>query len=166
MPAKSKSTRIKEELTRLQAKFEFVDGNQREIVAQLLQNAAFMAVTLQDLQEIINTQGATDEYRNGATQYGTKASATLQAYNSTVKNYTNVIAKLAQLVPPEQKEYKEPEKTPEEIEAEEAEREERDRRTQEEIRQAVLYQTEMKERDNNGQPYISFTEWRNKKGTL
>lgn len=121
MAENTKEKRIKAELKRLQVKFELVDANQREVAAQLLQNAAFMAVTLQDLQEIINAQGVTDTYQNGANQYGTKASATLQSYNALIKNYTAVIKTLAQLVPLEKKEREtwKP-KTPEELDADNA----------------------------------------------
>lgn len=99
MAAPSKRERIEKELARISVYFEQVDANQRAMAQPLLQNAAFMAITLQDLQEAINAEGVTDTYRNGATQYGTKCSASLQAYNTTVKNYAAVIKTLAQLLP-------------------------------------------------------------------
>lgn len=159
MAENTKEKRIKAELKRLQAKFELVDANQREVVAQLLQNAAFMAVTLQDLQEIINAQGVTDEYRNGANQYGTKASATLQSYNALIKNYANVIKTLAQLVPPERKPEPPapPKPTPEEAEAE---REETERRRKLEMEQAIEYQRAMKEYTGPPASRPSFSQWR------
>ena len=99
----SKEKRIKKELNRISKFFEKADGNQRAIVAQLLQNAAFMAVTLEDLQETINAEGATEEYQNGANQRGIKQSATLQSYNALIKNYTTVIKALSSILPPEEK---------------------------------------------------------------
>ena len=95
----------------------------------LLQNAAFMKVTLEDLQEIINNEGVTDVYQNGANQHGKKQSATLQSYNSLIKNYANVIKTLSHLVPPAKKETLSPalaprQKTEAEIEAERKELEE------------------------------------------
>lgn len=103
MPKITKETRINEELERLNGFFISIDGNQRAAVTPLIQNAAFMKVTLEDLQATINADGTTDEYQNGANQYGVKQSATLQAYNSLIKNYANVIKNLAQLLPPEKK---------------------------------------------------------------
>jgi len=99
----SKEKRIFEELNRISVLFEEIDENKKTIVAPLLQNASFMKVTLEDLQEIINAEGVTDEYKNGANQYGVKQSATLQSYNALVKNYTAVIRTLAQYLPPEKK---------------------------------------------------------------
>lgn len=96
-----KENRINAELKRLRKYFDAVDENQRAMAEPLLQNAAFMAITLQDLQLVINEEGATDEYRNGQHQYGEKPSANLQAYNATIKNYAGVIKALAQLLPKE-----------------------------------------------------------------
>ena len=62
-----------------------------------------MKVTLEDLQESIIMQGTTDEYQNGANQHGIKQSAQLQAYNSLIKNYANVIKTLSGLLPREKK---------------------------------------------------------------
>ena len=147
MPKKTKETRINEELQRLQAKFTFIDGNQRTIVAPLLQNAAFMKVTLDDLQEIINTAGVVDTYQNGANQYGTKPSAAVQSYNNLAKTYASIIKQLSNLMPPEKKERPTPwawqpkELTPEEEEARAAEEraaaDERARKIQAEIDEAI-----------------------------
>lgn len=95
----TKDERIKEEFDRILVFYNEISPNQREVAFHLLQNSAFMAVTLQDLQEIINSEGVEDEYKNGANQYGTKPSAVIQAYNSMLKNYAGVQLKLMQLLP-------------------------------------------------------------------
>ena len=122
----SKIVRISEEYARLSARFVNADANKRAVIESLLQNAAFMAVTLQDLQEIINQEGATEVYQNGANQSGVKQSSTMQAYNSLIKNYSTVMKTLTSLVPPEEREpeptwqerwemeHQEPDETPEE----------------------------------------------------
>lgn len=99
----TKEERINEELERIRGLFEIVDANQKAAVFPLIQNAAFMKVTLEDLQASINQDGATDEYKNGANQHGMKQSANLQAYNSLIKNYASVIKTLAGLLPPDRK---------------------------------------------------------------
>ena len=96
-----KEERIKTELERISKHFESVNESQRAIVTPLLQNAAFMKVTLEDLQRIINEEGVTETYQNGANQRGIKQSATLQSYNSLIKNYASVIKTLSQLLPKE-----------------------------------------------------------------
>ena len=99
----TKEEKIREELERISRYFENVDENQRAIVTPLLQNAAFMKVTLEDLQDIINKEGVTETYQNGANQRGIKQSATLQSYNSLIKNYASVIKTLSQLLPKQER---------------------------------------------------------------
>lgn len=101
MKEETKRKRIEKELARISVYFKAVDANQRAMAQPLLQNAAFMKVALEDMQELINAEGVTEEYRNGQTQYGEKPSSALQAYNATVKNYAAVIKTLAQLLPKE-----------------------------------------------------------------
>ncbi len=99
MAQDTKRKRIAQELARISVYFEQVDANQRALAQPLLQNAAFMKVALEDMQELINAEGVTEEYKNGQNQFGEKPSSALQAYNATVKNYSAVIKALAQLLP-------------------------------------------------------------------
>lgn len=100
----SKDFRIKKEFERISFYFEDLKENQKSIIMPLIQNAAFMRVTLDDLQEIIAEQGPVEQYMNGANQYGMKQSAALQSYNIVVKNYAAVIKNLFGLLPPEKRE--------------------------------------------------------------
>lgn len=104
MRKKSKDNRIKEEFERIKIFFEKVPTNKKEVVRPLLQNASFMKVTLEDLQELINKEGVVDQYQNGANQSGLKQSASLQSYNALVKNYASVIKSLCSLLPKEEAE--------------------------------------------------------------
>lgn len=98
-----KEERISKELKRLKAIYKDLPKNKLAIVTSLLENAAFMKITLEDLQKSINESGCIDEYKNGANQYGKKASADLQAYNSLIKNYNTVSDRLEKLLPAEKK---------------------------------------------------------------
>lgn len=62
-----------------------------------------MRVTLEDLRQEINENGCADEYQNGANQSGTKMSAALQSYNTTMKMYNTVNARLEAMLPPDAK---------------------------------------------------------------
>lgn len=96
---KTKKTRVREEQERLNGFFVDVYEIQRETIAPLIQNAAFMKVLLEDMQEVINENGATEIYHNGENQYGRKPSAAMQAYNATIKNYASVMKSLSLLLP-------------------------------------------------------------------
>lgn len=95
-------TRIKRELERLQAIYQNLPDNKMVLALPLMENAAFMKITLEDLQESINASGCSEEYRNGKNQYGMKASADVQAYNSLIKNYNTISDRLEKMLPPNQ----------------------------------------------------------------
>ena len=61
----TKDQRIKREIARLKRVFRDLDKNKLQTVESLIKNAAFMAVSLEELQEIINAEGYTIEYHNG-----------------------------------------------------------------------------------------------------
>ena len=102
----TKDQRIRKEYTRMKKMFAQLPENEKKFCDPLLQNAAFMFATLQDLQLAINLNGVTDVYQNGANQSGTKASADLQAYNSLAKVYNALMDKLSAKLPKEIKKSK------------------------------------------------------------
>ena len=95
----TKEKRIQEEIDRLTVFYEDIDETEKAVVAPLIKNAAFMRVTLEDLQDQINEEGPVDEYQNGEGQFGKKQSAALQSYNSLIKVYTNVTKQLFHNLP-------------------------------------------------------------------
>lgn len=97
----SKESRIKRELERLKKIYADLPSGKLSIVTPLLENAAFMKITLDDLQKSINENGCSDEYKNGENQYGKKAAADLQAYNSLIKNFNTISDRLEKLLPAE-----------------------------------------------------------------
>lgn len=93
-----KEQRVLEEYNRLMDLFSKAPDGQLRLALPLIQNAAFMKVTLEDLQAAINADGVTEVYQNGANQRGMKQSATLQGYNALIKNYATVQKQLSQLL--------------------------------------------------------------------
>jgi len=106
MPTKkdlTKEAKIKREYNRLQKIFSGLDKNMQTTVDSLLRNAAFMAVSLEELQDEINREGYVVEYQNGANQSGTKQSDAVKTHIAMTKNHAGIIKQLCDLVPPEQK---------------------------------------------------------------
>ena len=101
MTEKERNNRIKEEIKRISVFFEELPENELSIISPLIQNAAFMRVTLEDLQETIARDGPVDHYQNGANQSGTKQSAALQGYIALQKTYLQTAKSLAEYLPPE-----------------------------------------------------------------
>ena len=112
-------------------------------------------VVFEDLQEIINREGVTEHYQNGANQHGIKPSAALQSYNNLMKVYASVIKTLSTYLPPDERrravssiyDWEPREKTEEELEEERQRDEERHRKINEEIARAAEWQRQQWERE-------------------
>lgn len=94
-----KEKRVSKEITRLKKLFKDVPKDTMNAVMALIRNAAFMTVTLEDLQEAINENGVISEYQNGENQWGTKKSPEVEIYNTMIKNLASVIKQLSDLLP-------------------------------------------------------------------
>lgn len=99
----TKEQKIKKEIARLKRVFKDLDKNKLQTVESLIKNAAFMAVSLEELQETINAEGYVVEYQNGENQKGTKQSDAVKTYIAMTKNHAAIIKQLTDLVPPEKK---------------------------------------------------------------
>ena len=100
----STDTDYSKELKKLQKIFENISPDKRTLCESLLQNAAFMAVKLKELQEIIDTEGMIDVYDNGGGQSGRKVSSAVQIYQKMLPSYNQVIKTLAGMLPAGEKE--------------------------------------------------------------
>lgn len=101
--AAEKEAAIRKEKARLKRAFKDLDGNKKRTVEQLISTAAFLSITLQELEEEINRNGVTEEYQNGANQYGVKQSAAAVTHIAMTKNLTAIMKQLTDLVPAEKK---------------------------------------------------------------
>jgi predicted transcriptional regulator len=94
-----KDKRIKKEFNRLRSLYKKMPKDTMKVVEALLRNAAFMAVTLHDLQEHINLHGTTDQYKNGEHQWGYKKSPQVEIHIAMTKNHNATMKQLADLLP-------------------------------------------------------------------
>lgn len=98
-PITNPQTRLKRAREDLSAVFADLDEKRRKTVDKLLDNAAFMAVQLEDLRVVIQENGVTSEYQNGENQFGTKKSPEVEVYLAMIKNYTAIINSLCAMLP-------------------------------------------------------------------
>jgi len=99
---KLRERQIDQELKKLKRTFTKLDSRVKKAVENLMHNAAFMSVTLQELQKQINKNGVISEYKNGENQFGTKKSPEVETYNTMIKNYSAIIKQLTDLLPKKQ----------------------------------------------------------------
>src|SRR5690606_2892354 len=64
-----KQKRIKRELTRLRKVFADLAGDKRRIADGLMQEAAFMRVTLEETREIIDREGVIEYFEQGSQRF-------------------------------------------------------------------------------------------------
>jgi len=95
--------RIKAEIQKLNKQFTNIDDKSKKLVTSLIENAAFMIVTLEDLQKEINEKGPVSVYQNGENQWGTKKSPEVDVYNTMIKNHMAIMKQLTELSPVEEK---------------------------------------------------------------
>ena len=76
---------IKAEIARLAKIFKQLSKDRLAAVKSLIEEAAFMSVTLLDLRKTINRDGVVSVYQNGENQWGTKKSPEIEVYNAMIK---------------------------------------------------------------------------------
>ncbi|WP_422487129.1 hypothetical protein [Gudongella sp. DL1XJH-153] len=91
--------RFSSELKKIKNIYKEIPDDKKKLVQRLVENASFMAILLEDLQEDIKQNGYKEEYKNGANQFGFKRSIAADLYQVTIKNYSSVIKQLNDLLP-------------------------------------------------------------------
>ena len=99
----TKEAKIKKEIARLKRVFKDIDKNKWQTIESLIHTAAFMSVSLKELEYIINSTGYVETYKNGANQTGRKQSEAVKIHISMTRNYSAVIKQLTDLVPEEKR---------------------------------------------------------------
>lgn len=93
---------IKVELRKLNRFFKNIPEDKQKIIKGLKEQAAFMYATLMELQEIMNVEGPVELFEQGK-QRMLREHPAAKVYNSMIKNYSNVIKQLLELMPVEEK---------------------------------------------------------------
>lgn len=91
--------RIEAEKKRLNTILSKVDKNKLKTVETLIDRAAFITISLQDLENILTEKGWTEEYFNGRNQSGIKRSSEADVHISLTKNLSAIMKQLIDIVP-------------------------------------------------------------------
>ena len=83
--------------------FKDLEPNKLSTCAALIDRAAFITVSLEDLEAQLNKSGWTEYYQNGENQSGMKKAAAADVHISLTKNLNAIIKQLLDLVPPAQR---------------------------------------------------------------
>lgn len=87
------------ELRKLNKIFKDISPEKKKVCEGLISDAAFMVEQLAVLREYISEHGWSEEYQNGASQKGKKASSEADMYIKLQKSYQTTIRQLICLLP-------------------------------------------------------------------
>ena len=93
--------RRKKEENKLWKALEELSDKKKKVVEKTVIDAAFKAILLEDLHEIIQSEGVVEGYQNGQHQSGRKVSSNVQVYNALDKSYQSQIKILLDALPKE-----------------------------------------------------------------
>ena len=95
----SEDKRIKSEISKLNKIFKNISEDKKKLCQNLIRNAAFMAVTLEDLQEIIREEGPIKTLTNGNGFDTIQEHPAQKSYTAMITRYSSIIKQLQDLLP-------------------------------------------------------------------
>ena len=101
---KTKASRIKKEKDRLVGIYKDVPEEQQSIIDGLINRAAFMRVTLEDMEKDLDTNGFTEPFtQSERVEPYDRERPVARLYNTMNKNYQSIIKQMTDLVPKQTK---------------------------------------------------------------
>ncbi len=92
-PIIGKEKEIKKEAARIKKLYKDLPEERKKLAEKLIERAAFMAVSLAEMEQKINTEGQVVKMPQGDYEIE-RAHPLLTVYNSMIKNYTAAIKQL------------------------------------------------------------------------
>lgn len=78
-----------------------IPGKKKKAARAISAQAAFLAVAIEELDEIVIRDGYVEEYQNGESQKGTKKTVAADLLDRYTKTYTTAIKQIVDLLPEE-----------------------------------------------------------------
>lgn len=95
----SKDERIQREIRRLNRIFKNIPKNQKAVIDGLIRRAAYMRVTLEEMEEDLNTNGYTELFsQSEKLEPYERERPVARLYNAMNKNYQTIMKQLAEFV--------------------------------------------------------------------
>lgn len=93
-----KEKQIKKEMLKLKRLFKNLPKDKMKAADGLIQEAAFMKVTLEETRHVIDQEGILEKFEQGAQKFMREHPAT-KVYNTMVQRYTTVCKQLFDMLP-------------------------------------------------------------------
>lgn len=95
--------KIKQEINRIKKLYKDLSRDKVKVVEGLINEAAFMKLTLEELREDLFRNGFTELYENG-TQVINRERPEAKIYSTMIQRYSNIMKQLIDYMPLEEKE--------------------------------------------------------------
>lgn len=95
--------KIKKEIKRLNKSLADLDDKRKITLKKLIEELAFLSVTLEETRQIIIRDGIIEKYQNGANQHGVKRSAAVDVYDRFITSYSKIIDQINKALPEDSK---------------------------------------------------------------
>ena len=95
----NKDKDISSEIKKLNSIFKDIPEDKKSLCEGLIKNAAFMYVTLEELQEEVNKNGAMIKYQSGNGFDTIRDNPAQKAYTTMISRYSGIIDQLSKLLP-------------------------------------------------------------------
>ena len=93
-----KEKQIKKEMLKLKRLFKNLPRDKQRAAEGLIQEAAFMRVTLEETRYIIDQEGIIEQFEQGTQKFLREHPAT-KVYNAMINRYTTVCKQLFEMIP-------------------------------------------------------------------
>ena len=94
-----KNKRIKAEVTKLRKRFSHLSEDRKSLAYKTIDEVAYLGVTLEELQNIVNEEGVILVSINGNGLTTKVEHPAMRIYNKTIKNYISSLKQLNLLLP-------------------------------------------------------------------
>lgn len=95
-----KEERIKKEVRRLNSIYAKIDKKEKSVMDGLIKRAAFMRVTLEDMEEDLDCNGFTEMFtQSEKTDPYERERPVARLYNTMNKNYQSIMKQLSEFLP-------------------------------------------------------------------
>ena len=95
----SKDEKIQKEIRRLNRIYRNIPKNQKAVIEGLIRRAAYMRVTLEEMEEDLNTNGYTELFtQSEKVEPYERERPVARLYNTMNKNYQTIMKQLAEFV--------------------------------------------------------------------
>lgn len=94
-----KEGKVLMEIARLHETFKEIPEDRKSLAEKAIQRAAWLVVSLEELEQCIDKAGFMSEYQNGENQWGTKKNPDVETHNSMSQRFTQIMDYLYKLLP-------------------------------------------------------------------